>query len=143
MLIWGTLYSGFLRTFYLESQKQQSPLVLFRVGKHFFWRVFGAVLLCSFILVTLAWLIFLIIKQLTSIGVGFLETATSYYWLYSMCFILAQLILIKFLLFLIPLIIVRNCRIFESFKFLKYYKLLRVKELVALVACPHFMYQLL
>lgn len=131
--IWMILYSGFLRTVYLEGQKQQSPLVLFRVGKHFFGRMLGLGLLGCFIVLILAWLIFLVTKQFTSIETGLWETAKIHPWLYSMCVILSDLLLIKFLLFLFPLIIVMDCRIFESFKFLKYCKLLHTKKLVALV----------
>jgi hypothetical protein len=80
----------------------------------------------------LAWLIFLVIKYFTSIDTGFLETAKVAPWLYQLCFIAPMLILIKLVLFIPALIIVLDCGVFESFKFLRKCKLLDARELVAL-----------
>ena len=123
---------GFQRTVYLEGQKRQSPIVLLRVGKHFFWRMvkFGLIYIPIFFI--LAWLTFLAIKQFTSIETGFLETAKGAPLVYQLCFTTATLILIKPLLLIFPLIVVLDCRISKSFKLLKQCKLLDAGELVIL-----------
>ena len=126
------LYTGFQRTVFLEGIKRQSLLVLLRAGKHFFWRMLGIGLLWGVAYFILAWLIFLITKQFTSINTGFFEAAKVAPLAYRLCFIAAMLILMKPFLFIPALIIVIDCRIVKSFKLLKYCKLLNAKELVVL-----------
>ena len=126
------LYAGFQRTVFLEGSKRQSPLVLLRAGKHFFWRMLGIGLLLGIAYFILAWPIFLITKQFTSMNTGFFEAAKVASLAYQLCFIAATLIVMKPLLFIPALIIVIDCRIVKSFKLLKYCKLLNAKELVVL-----------
>jgi len=120
---------GFLRTFYLEGQKQQPPLVLLRIGKHFFWRMFGLGLLFMIIYLVLAGLIFLIVKQFTSMDTSFSQVTP---WIRHLCFAASMLILIKPVLLIPALIIVLDCKAFKSFKLLKQCKILNMKELVML-----------
>ena len=123
---------GFLRTVHLEGQKVQTPMALLKKGRYFFWRMLGFGLIYVVPCFVLAWFIFLIIKYFTSIDTGFLETVKVAPWLYQLCFIAPMLILIKVVLFIPALIIVLDCGVFESFKFLRKCKLLDSRELVAL-----------
>lgn len=123
---------GFLRTVYLEGQKRQMPIDLLKIGKHFFWRMVGLGLIFVVSYLILTQLIFLIIKYFTSTDTGFAESAKSTSWLYQLCFVAAMLILIKVSLFIPALILVLDCGVFKSFKFLRKCKLLESKELVAL-----------
>ena len=132
MVVSMMLNYGFLRTVHLEGQKVQTPMALLKTGRHFFWRMVGFGLIYIVPYFILAWLIFLIIKYFTFIDTGFLETAKVTPWLYQLCFIAPTLILIKLVLFIPALIIVLDCGVFESFKFLKRCKLLDARELVAL-----------
>jgi hypothetical protein len=132
MVVSIILNYGFLRTVYLEGRKRQTPMALLKKGKHFFWRMVGFGLICVVPYFILAWLIFLIIQYFTSIDTGFFETAKVAPWLYQLCFITPMLILIKVVLFIPALILVLDCGIFESFKFLRKCKLLDSRELVAL-----------
>jgi len=92
--------------------------------------VFGLMYLPAYVI--LAWLTFLAIKQLYPIETGFWKTAKASPFIYQMCFTAATIIIIKPLLFIFPSIIVLDCRISQSFKLLKQYKLLDAKELVIL-----------
>jgi len=132
MVLLMILNYGFLRTVHLEGQKRQMPIDLLKIGKHFFWRMVGFGLIYVVPYFVLAWLTFLIIKYFTSIDTGFLETAKVAPWLHQLCFIVPMLILIKVVLFIPALIIVLDCGVFESFKFLRKCKLLDARELVAL-----------
>ena len=132
MIISRILYFGFLRTCFLDAQEPCPPIVLLKTGKHFFWRMVGVGLLWGIAYFILAWLIFLMAKQFISVDAGFFETAKVVPLLYQLCFIGAMLILIKPFLFIPALIIVLDCRVFESFKFFKQCKLSDVKELVTL-----------
>ena len=135
LLVWLILIMlivGFQRTVYLEGDQRQSPMVLIRVGKHFFWRVVGLGLLFLIVCFILAWLIFLIIKQFTFIDAGFFQAYKVVPFIYQLCFVTAWLILMKPILFIPALIIVLDCRVFKSFKFLKLCKLLEAKELLVL-----------
>jgi hypothetical protein len=132
LIIIALLTIGFQRTVYLEGQKQQSPIVLLRTGSRFFWRIIGFGLIYIPVLFVLVWLTFLITKLFASIETGFLETAKAHPLIFQLCFTIAYLILIKPLLLISPLIIVLDCRISDSFKLLKQYKLLDAKELVLL-----------
>jgi len=107
-------------------------MALLKKGRYFFWRMVGFGLIYVVPYFILAWLIFLIIKYFTSIDTGFLETAKVTTWLYQLCFIAPMLILIKVVLFIPALILVLDCGVFESFKFLRKCKLLDSRELVAL-----------
>jgi len=132
MVVSTILNYGFLRTVYLEGQKGQTPMALLKKGRSFFWRMIGFGLPFTIAYFILSWRIFLIIKYFTSIEIGFFETAKVTPWLYQLCFIAPMLILIKVVLFIPALILVLDCGIFESFKFLRKCKLLDSRELVAL-----------
>lgn len=132
MVVSMILNYGFLRTVHLEGQKVQTPMALLKTGRHFFWRMVGFGLIYIVPYFILAWLIFLIIKYFTFIDTGFLETAKVTPWLYQLCSIAPMLILIKVVLFIPALIIVLDCGVFKSFKFLRKCKLLDSRELVAL-----------
>ncbi len=132
MVVSTILNYGFLRTVYLEDQKGQTPMALLKKGRYFFWRMVGFGLIYVVPYFILAWLIFLIIKYFTSIDTGFFETAKVTPWLHQLYFIAPMLILIKVVLFIPALILVLDCGVFESFKFLRKCKLLDSRELVAL-----------
>jgi len=132
MVVSTILNYGFLRTVYLEGQKGQTPMALLKKGRSFFWRMIEFGLPFAIAYFILSRLIFLIIKYFTSIETGFFETAKVTPWLYQLCFIAPMLILIKVVLFIPALILVLDCGIFESFKFLRKCKLLDSRELVTL-----------
>jgi hypothetical protein len=123
---------GFLRTVHLEGSRKHTPGELLKTGERFFWRMVGAGIIYMILYFILVRIIFLIIKYLTSANTGFREIAKSNPLLYNLCIIAAMLILIKVILFIPALIIVLDCRIFESLKFLRECKLSESKELVAL-----------
>jgi len=128
LLIEVLLYLGFLRTVYLESDKRQSPLSLLQKGKHFFWRLCGLGLLYMIVLGLLIQVIFWIMKIVTPIDGSLKEVAPM---VGRLCLSIAMLILIKLYLLIPALIIVLDCRAFESFRFLRRCKLLDVKGLLA------------
>lgn len=123
---------GFLRTVHLEGPKQQTPSDLLKTGKGFFWRMVGFGFTYIVIYIPLTWILFSIIKYFTSTNAGFFETAKSNPCLYQLCSSATMLILIKVILFIPALILVHDCRVFKSFKFLGKFKLLDSKGLVAL-----------
>lgn len=126
------LSNGFLRTIHLEGPKEQTPLDLLKTGKHFFWRMvaFGFIYAGLYFILTVP--IFSITKYFTSTNTGFIESATSAPWLYQLCSTAAMLIMMKVSLFIPALIIVLDCRVVNSFKLLRRFKLFKSKELVAL-----------
>jgi hypothetical protein len=132
MVVSMMLNYGFLRTVYLEGQKRQTAMALLKKGTHFFWRMVGFGLIWVVPYFMLAWLVFLIIKYFTPIDTGFFKTGKVIPWLYQLCFIAPMLILIKVVLFIPALILVLDCRVFETFKFLRKCRLLDSRELVAL-----------
>ena len=134
IVVSAILNYGFLRMVYLEGQKRQTPMVLLKKGRHFFWCMTGFGLICVVPYFILAWLIFLIIKYFTSIDTGFLETAKIIPWLNQLCFVPPMLILIKVVLFIPALILVLDCGVFQSFRFLRKCQLSRSRELLALFA---------
>ena len=123
---------GFLRTVHMEGPKEQTPMDLLKTGKHFFWRMVGFSFIFAGLYFILTVLIFSIIKYFTSTNTGFIESANSAPWLYQLCSTASMLIMIKISLFIPALIIVLDCRVFNSFKLLSKFKLFKSKELVAL-----------
>ncbi|MHC4586577.1 MAG: hypothetical protein ACYS3N_18760, partial [Planctomycetota bacterium] len=126
------LYYGFLRTVHLEGPKEQTPMDLLKMGKHFFWRMVGFGFIYAGLYFILTVLIFSITKYFTSTNTGFFESAKSAPWLYRLCSTAAMLIMIKVSLFIPALIVVLDCRVINSFKLLSKFKLFKSKELVAL-----------
>ena len=127
LLIQVLIYLGFLRTVYLEGNKRQSPLSLLQKGRCFFWRICGLGLLYMIVLGLLVQIIFWIIKIVTPIDGSLKEVAPM---IGRLCLSIAMLILIKLYLLIPALIIVLDCGILKSFKFLKQCKLLDAKELL-------------
>jgi|GEM_PF-1239323 len=111
MVIRTMLRSGFLRTVYLEGQKRQTIAVLLRTGLHFLWRMIVLGLLYAIPLLTLTLLSIRLVGKPTAPG----ETGI----LHNISFLVINIILMKFILLLPALVIVLDCRAFESFKFLK------------------------
>jgi len=126
------LITGFQRTLYLEGPNRQSTITLLRVGAHFFWRmlVFGLIYLLVYWI--LAKSIYWAMRSLLPVNANFWETAKAASFIYKLCFTASSSILIKPLLFIFPLIVVLDCRLFKSFKLLKHCKLLEAIELVIL-----------
>jgi hypothetical protein len=132
IIITFLLIFGFQRTVYLENQKRQSPLVLLHEGKHFFLRLAALGIIYSLALMCLQILVFWTIKHVAFIDKGFMDTAWGQplvFLLYSTAF---NLILMKLILLIFPLIIVLDCGIFESFKMLSRCRLRNARELVIL-----------
>lgn len=124
----ATLRSGFLRTVYLQGSQRSSPLTLLRTGIYFLWRmvVLGALYSIPFLLVTLL---------STGIIAGLVSPesfAQISVWINQLFFLAFSVILVKLILLLPALVIVLDCRTFESFKFLKHCRLWEAKELVIL-----------
>jgi len=107
-------------------------MALLKKGKPFFWRMVGFGLIYLIPYFISAWLIFLLIRYFTSIDTRFFETAKVTPWVHQLCFVAPMLILIKVLLFIPALILVLDCGVLESFKFLRKCRLLDSKELVTL-----------
>jgi len=122
MTVHTILNCGFLRTIYLQGKKQQSPIVLLKTGKYFFWRMVGFALFLMLAYIPLFGIILLVIKSLTS----------QYLLIYQLSITLPLLILIKPLLLMPALIIVLDCGVFKSWRLLKHCRFLNAKELVAL-----------
>ena len=128
LAISATLRFGFLRTVYLQGDQRSSPLTLLRTGIYFLWRmiVLGALYSIPFLLVALL---------STRIIVGLVSPesfAQSSFWINQLFFLAFSVFLVKLILLLPALVIVLDCRTFESFKFLKHCRLWEAKELVIL-----------
>jgi len=126
MVITIVLRLGFLRTVYLEGQKRQSIPVLLRTGIHFLWRMIVLGLLYFIPLFTLTLLSTRLVGKPTAPG----ET----YILHNifLLVLVINIVLMKFILLLPALVIVLDCRAFESFKFLKKCRLRDARELITL-----------
>jgi hypothetical protein len=134
IIIWMNLLLtfGFQKTIQLTGKQRQSPMVLLRTGWHFLGRMVKVGLIWLPLYCLLIWLTFLIEKKATFIDTNFFKTAQSSPFLYHLCFAVPGFILIKPLLFMPTLIIVLDCQVFQSFKFLKKIRLFDAKELLAL-----------
>lgn len=126
------LIAGFERTVYLEGDKRQRPIVLLRTGLCFLWRKIKLAILIMPIFIIFAWLTYLIIKMFAPTDITFFKTYEVSPLLYMLYYAIPELILIKPLLLIPALIIVLDCQVLESFKYLKKCKLLDAKGLVFL-----------
>jgi len=123
---------GFQKTIQLTGKQRKSPMVLLRTGWHFLGRMVKVGLIWLPLYCFLIWLTFLILKKSTFIDTNFFKTAQSSPFLYQLCFTVPGFILIKPLLLMPTLIIVLDCQVFQTFKFLKKIRLFDAKELLAL-----------
>lgn len=127
LAISATLRFGFLRTVYLQGNQRSSPLTLLRTGIYFLWRMV--------ILRALYSIPFLVALLGTRIIAGLVSPesfAQSSFWINQLFFLAFSVFLVKLILLLPALVIVLDCRTFESFKFLKHCRLWEAKELVIL-----------
>ena len=123
------LIIGFQRTVYLEDRKRQSPLVLLREGKHFFWPLAGLGIIYSLALACLQILVLWAIKHAAP---DFMDTRWGASLVYQLPSTSVSLILMKPILLIFPLIIVLDCSILKSFKMLGRCRLRDARELVIL-----------
>ena len=126
MVVTIMLRSGFLRTVYLEGRKRQTIAVLLRTGLHFFWRMIVLGLLYFIPLLTLTLLSTRLVGKPTAPG------ETDILHNISLLVLVINIILMKFILLLPALVIVLDCRVFESFKFLKKCRLRDAGALIVL-----------
>jgi len=125
-LITIVLRFGFLRTVYLEGRKRQSIAVLLRTGIHFLWRMIVLGLLYFIPLLTLTLL------RTRLVGKPTVPGETDILHNIFLLVLVINIILMKFILLLPALVIVLDCRAFESFKFLKRCRLRDAGQLIAL-----------
>jgi hypothetical protein len=123
---------GFLRTVHLEGSKKHAPTDLLKTGKHFFWRIVGFSIIYGILYFILKTIIFVILKNITSIDTGFWELAKSNPVLFTLNISLTMIILIKLSLFIPAIIIVLDCRVSDTLDFLNKCRLSDSKELVVL-----------
>jgi hypothetical protein len=131
-IIMYLLIFGFQRTVYTEDLMRQSPLVLLREGKHFFLPLAGLSIIYGIALIFLQTLVLWAIKQVPFVDKGFMETrwgASLFNLSYSTSF---NLVLMKPILLIFPIIIVLDCDILTSFKMLGRCRLRDARELVIL-----------
>ena len=130
MVIRTMLRLGFLRTVYLEGQQRQTIAVLLRTGLPFFWRMIVLGLLFSIPLLTLMLLsIHIAAKRVAPGEAGILHNISL---IRQLLVLVINIIVMKFILLLPALVIVLDCRVFESFKFLKKCRLRDAGTLIVL-----------
>ncbi len=129
LLIEILIYLGFLRSVFLESDKRQSPTILLQKGMRFFLRFFGLGLLYTIVLVILVQAIFWVLKIALSIEGSLKEVEPI---IARLCWSIAHLIIIRPYLFIPALVIVLDCGVFESFKFLRKCKLFHARGLLVM-----------
>lgn len=125
ILIW----TGFLRTVYLEGEMRQSPRVLVRLGVGFFWRMVVVSLVIGVAVVMVGGLC-------SAVVIFLLDLDGSANWVAVVMGVLISLGLIKFILFIPALIIVLDCSVVVGFTWLKRLRLSEAKGLV-IVYCVH------
>jgi hypothetical protein len=123
------LIFGFQRTVYTEGLKRQSFMVLLREGGYFFLRLAALGIIYSF---AMAWLQLVVFWAIKHIDAGILETHRGISLVYPTLTTSFNLILMKPVLLIFPLIIVLDCGIFDSFKMLGRCRLRDARELVIL-----------
>ena len=124
------LRSGFLRTVYLEGRKRQSIAVLLRTGLHFLWRM---IVLGLLYLIPLLMLTFLSTRLAARrVAPGETDILHNIFLIRRLLVLVITIILMKFILLIPALVIVLDCRAFESFKFLKNCRLRDARELIVL-----------
>ena len=119
-VIWLMLYMGFLATSYREGHKPQEPVVLLRIGRHFFWRMVRFQILFAFVYIFLSYLIFGF-WGLT--GLVSVEITDVPRWFERLCSLIALFILAKPTLLMPASMIVADCRVREAFFFMRRYRL--------------------
>ena len=130
MLVLSTLRLGFLRTVYFEGQKRQSIAVLLRTGIHFLWRMIVLGLLYFIPLLTLTLLSTRLVGKPTTPGE--IDTLHNIFLIRYLLVSVITIILMKFMLLMPALVIVLDCRVFESFRLLKHCRLRDARELIVL-----------
>jgi len=128
MIVGFILNYGFLRTIFLDDTKRHSPVVLVKLGSHFFWRMFVFGILMVIFHFFLQWLISLPIAPYICPDISLLQRAVKCPMFYAFQASAASLVLVKLTLFIPALIFVLDCSFHESFGLLKHCKLSKAIE---------------
>lgn len=130
MIVAATLRLGFLRTVYLEGKKRQSIPVLLHTGFHFLWRM---IVLGSLYFIPLLMLTFLFTRLVyMQVAPGETDLLHNIFLIRRLLVLVITLIMMKFILLIPALVIVIDCRAFESFRFLKHCRLRDAREIIVL-----------
>ena len=120
---------GFLRSVYEEADISRSPFELILMGRRFFWRIVGFSILLAAASIIISYFTFELLRQFGFVNLEFIEAPL---WLNQLYFTPAAVILLKPTLFIPAFVVVVNCRLFESFGYLKKCRLLNAKDLIIL-----------
>jgi hypothetical protein len=119
------LHLGFVRTAYTEGDRAQEPVVLFKTGSHFFWRLFLFGMAYAGVYLLLGFVIFLIMHKIGLIEAGFLEATAQ---TRNLCFAASSLILVKLILLPPALIIVRDCGLVSAIRSIGQFRIFSARE---------------
>ena len=125
IVIWQMLYFGFLASSYADKDAPQQPRRLLIIGRYFFWRIvrFQILLLTAQ---------FLIAQVLWGIGNSFFKDVLGDN-VTTVASMAAFLILIKPLVLCPAIMIVKNCMVLDSLRWLKSYCLRDSGQLLKLI----------
>ncbi len=117
---------GFLRTVYTDGACPQEPVVLLRVGRYFFWRIF-----CFTFFLGFGWLFLslMILVTVNTIMLGQKEMQNIPQWMGQLCNLAALVIFAKPMLLIPAVIIARDCKSLEALATFNRYKLLKGRGL--------------
>jgi hypothetical protein len=125
MVIWQMLYLGFLATTYSDKDQPQQPAKLLIVGRYFFWRMIRLQIILLFAY-------FLVAQIVWGIGVALFKDVLGDN-IIPIASAIGLLVLIKPLVLCPAIMIVKNCMVGDSLKWLKSYSLKESPQLIKLI----------
>lgn len=126
------LFYGFQRSVYLFETRRNSLAELLKYGAYFFWRLIGFGIILAIAHFFLQWLISIPTAPFLCPDSTLFQRVKECPMVFAFHSSFASIVLIKPVLFISALIIVLDCKLFESFKFLKICRLPKAKEAVIL-----------
>ena len=126
LVVWQMLYLGFLRTASLDGPAPQEPMMLFRTGRPFFWRILAV----QCVLGAALWLVTGLLAGVIAAGMGYQTAAAFPQWLLELAGVASIALLVK-PFFLIPaFMLAMDCSAMEAFGMMRQIRLGRVGPLL-------------
>jgi hypothetical protein len=111
MVLWLILFLGFLGTLSINYATPLDPMVLVRIGKRFFWRFVRFQFLFALYYLAASILIFSAVKFLLFPSI---EPENVSPWVSYACGVIVMGVLAKPILLIPPIMICRNCMVFQA-----------------------------
>jgi len=128
-VLWIMFLLGFLVSITIKSQMALEPVVLLKIGRRYFWRLFRYFVIYGVLCIAITMVVFTAVARFLFPAV---DANSIPLWVVELCAIPAYLMLAKPLVLVPCIMIVRNCMVMEATSLISDYAIFKSKALLAI-----------